>query len=68
MAAQSVLTQNIDTNKLKFAGRARFRVLAYRLVTSKQSAAKRRGWIVDSPDKLKFNGIFGGAETLLGSL
>ena len=49
------------------AGCARFRVLAYRLVTSKQSAAKRRGLIVDSSDKLKFNGIFGGAETLSGS-
>ena len=40
MAAQRVLTQNIDTNKLKFAGRARFRVLAYRFCYAKTERGK----------------------------
>ena len=43
-----VLEQNKQPDKLKFAGRARFRVLAYRLVTSKRSVAQRRGLLAES--------------------
>ena len=60
MTAQGALEQNNQPDKLKFAGRARFRMLAYRLVASKRSAAKRRGRLLNLNDKLKFGGELGG--------